>query len=427
MSDPPRLAHALTRQHDAPFDPQDAERADAGAGALLPGLAVADDVVEAASATASPSSPASILLVLYVSILISEFLAPYSLHTRNIDFIYAPPQRVHLFHEGRFVGPFVYGLDYKLNMDTLQREYTRRPDAGAADPLLLPRRPLPLLGPVPGSFHLVCPAEGGTLFLLGTDRLGRDMLSRHHLRRAHLADHRPDRRHDQLHARHRDRRPRRLLRRLDRQRRSSASIEVIRSFPHLPLWMALSAALPVTWSPLLIYFGITIILGLIDWTGLARAVRSKLLRAARGGFLHRRRADGRLAAPHHRPPPAAELHEPPDRLGDPGDPGMILGETALSFLGLGLRPPITQLGRAAERGAEHQRRGALSLAAAAGGAGDHHRARLQLPRRRPARRGRPVPASRPSRATGWSRARRGRSGSRSRPRRATSAAIRVAA
>ncbi|MFX8976525.1 ABC transporter permease subunit, partial [Acinetobacter baumannii] len=51
-------------------------------------------------------------------------------------------------------------------------------------------------------------------------------------------------------------------------------IEILRCFPELPLWMALSAALPVTWSPVLIYFGITVILGLLDWTGLARAVRS---------------------------------------------------------------------------------------------------------------------------------------------------------
>ena len=69
-------------------------------------------------------------------------------------------------------------------------------------------------------------------------------------------------------------------------------IEVIQSFPHLPLWMALSAVLPVTWSPILVYFGITIILGMIEWTHLARAVRSKLLVVARGGFLHRRGADG---------------------------------------------------------------------------------------------------------------------------------------
>src|SRR5258708_33148510 len=54
-------------------------------------------------------------------------------------------------------------------------------------------------------------------------------------------------------------------------------IEIMRCIPHVPLWLALSAILPVDWSPLLIYFGITVILGLIDWTGLARAVRSKLL------------------------------------------------------------------------------------------------------------------------------------------------------
>ena len=93
-------------------------------------------------------------------------------------------------------------------------------------------------------------------------------------------------------------------------------IEVIRSFPELPLWMALSAALPVTWDPLCIYFGITIILGLIDWTGLARAVRSKILALREEDFCAAavlmgaapRRIVGRA--------PGAELHEPPDRVGD---------------------------------------------------------------------------------------------------------------
>ena len=117
----------------------------------------------------------------------------------------------------------------------------------------------------------------------------------HHLRRAHLADRRADRRRGQLHARHRDRRHRRLLRRLDRHadpaRRSRSSSR----FPHLPLWMALSAILPVTWSPILVYFGITIILGMIDWTA-SRARRAlEAAGAARGGFLHRRGADGRDA------------------------------------------------------------------------------------------------------------------------------------
>ena len=65
-----------------------------------------------------------VLILMYGSTLISEVIAPYNLHTRNIDHIYAPPQSLHLFHEGRFVGPFVYGLDYRLNMENLKREYT---------------------------------------------------------------------------------------------------------------------------------------------------------------------------------------------------------------------------------------------------------------------------------------------------------------
>ena len=70
---------------------------------------------------------AAILLAFYASTLVSEFLAPYHLHTRNAQHIYAPPQGVHLFHEGRFVGPFVYGYDMKLNLETLMREYSENP------------------------------------------------------------------------------------------------------------------------------------------------------------------------------------------------------------------------------------------------------------------------------------------------------------
>ena len=66
----------------------------------------------------------AVLAVMYFSILICEFLAPYNLSSRHTDSIYAPPQTVHLFHEGRFVGPFVYALDYRLNMENLRREYT---------------------------------------------------------------------------------------------------------------------------------------------------------------------------------------------------------------------------------------------------------------------------------------------------------------
>ena len=61
--------------------------------------------------------------ICYGSTLISEFLAPYGLHTRHSGHIYAPPQPIHFFHEGSFIGPFVYPLDFELNMDTLKREY----------------------------------------------------------------------------------------------------------------------------------------------------------------------------------------------------------------------------------------------------------------------------------------------------------------
>ena len=121
-------------------------------------------------------------------------------------------------------------------------------------------------------------------------------------------------------------------------------IEIIRSFPELPLWMALSAALPVTWSPTLIYFGITIILGLIDWTGLARAVRGKILALREEDFATAAQLMGasssRIVGRHLIPSFMSHLIASATL----SIPSMILGETALSFLGLGLRPPITSWG-----------------------------------------------------------------------------------
>jgi peptide/nickel transport system permease protein len=121
-------------------------------------------------------------------------------------------------------------------------------------------------------------------------------------------------------------------------------IEVIQSFPHLPLWMAMSAILPVTWSPLLVYFGITIILGLIEWTGLARAVRSKLLALREEDFCTAAMLMGaspsRIIGRHLLPSFMSHLIASATLT----IPSMILGETALSFLGLGLRPPITSWG-----------------------------------------------------------------------------------
>ena len=284
-----------------------------------------------------------IILIMYGSILISEFIAPYDLHSRNTGFIYAPPQALHLFHEGEFVGPFVYGFSFKLNMENLQREYT--PDPTQVQPLrfFCSGDTFSFWGAIEGNFHLVCPAEGGTFFLLGTDRLGRDMFSRiiygtrisltvgligitisflFGIVLGGLAGYYGGWVDNVV----------------------QRSIEVIRSFPELPLWMALSAALPVTWSPILVYLGITVILGLLDWTGLARAVRSKLLALREEDFAtaavlmgaRPRRVIGRHLLPSFMSHLIASATL--------SIPSMILGETALSFLGLGLRPPITSWG-----------------------------------------------------------------------------------
>jgi peptide/nickel transport system permease protein len=122
------------------------------------------------------------------------------------------------------------------------------------------------------------------------------------------------------------------------------AIEILRSIPHLPLWLALAAILPVNWSPLLIYFGITIILGLIDWTGLARAVRSRLLSLREEDFCVAAElmgaSPGRIIFRHLMPSFMSHLIASATL----AIPGMILGETALSFLGLGIRPPIVSWG-----------------------------------------------------------------------------------
>lgn len=121
-------------------------------------------------------------------------------------------------------------------------------------------------------------------------------------------------------------------------------IELIRSIPTIPLWMALAAALPPAWPPLRIYFGITIILSFIGWTGLARVVRGRFLSLREEDFVTAARLNGsseiRIILRHMVPSFMSYLIASLTL----AVPGMILGETSLSFLGVGLRPPVVSWG-----------------------------------------------------------------------------------
>jgi peptide/nickel transport system permease protein len=284
-----------------------------------------------------------LLVIAYLMIVFVELLAPYKVHSRNVDFIYSPPQSVHLFHEGEFVGPFVYGQKMNLDMVNLRRVYTDDKSDVQRLRFFCRGESYHFWGLVEGNAHLVCPAEKGQFYWLGTDRLGRDVLSRI-LYGARIS----------------------LTIGLLGVATSfilgiviggiagywggwfdlvvQRVIEVLQSIPSIPLWLALAAIMPADWSPLVIYLGITFILGLLDWTGLARAVRSKLLALREEDYVLAAQLMGagstRIIGRHLIPGFMSHLIASATLT----IPGMILGETTLSFLGLGLRPPITSWG-----------------------------------------------------------------------------------
>jgi peptide/nickel transport system permease protein len=284
-----------------------------------------------------------VILVIYAMAAIAEFLAPYNYEKRHSEFIRMPPQSVHLFHEGQFIGPFTYGTIYRLNLENLKREYTENRAEIHKVRFFCRGDAYQFWGLIEGDRHLACAGQGGTLFLLGTDRLGRDMLSRI-LIGARIS----------------------LTIGLIGISVSfvlgivigglagyyggffdlvvQRAIEIIQSLPHIPIWLALASIMPPHWSPLVVYFGITLILGLMDWTGLARSVRSKLLSLREEDYVLAAQLMGartpRIVFRHLVPGFMSHLIASATIT----IPTMILGETALSFLGLGLRPPITSWG-----------------------------------------------------------------------------------
>lgn len=284
-----------------------------------------------------------VLLLFYLSCLFSEMLAPYGLETRNNDYIYAAPTALHWVHEGEFIGPFIYPVVKELNVETFQTEWVE--DRSRPQPLrwFCSGDRYNWLGLIPMDFHFVCPPEGGAFFLLGADRLGRDIFSRM-IYGARIS----------------------LTVGLVGVTLSfmlgivigglagyyggwvdsavQRVIEILRSFPELPLWMALSAALPANWDMVWIYFGLTLILALLDWPSLARAVRSKLLALREEDFATAAYLMGakprRIIGRHLLPSFASHLIASASL----SIPGMILAETALSYLGLGLDSPAVSWG-----------------------------------------------------------------------------------
>ncbi|MDR3174526.1 MAG: ABC transporter permease [Treponema sp.] len=284
-----------------------------------------------------------ILLVLYFAAIFCEFFAPWDMAKRDTSFILAPPSKLHLFDRGKLIGPFVYGLSFKEDPRTWQKIYVENKDEIHRLGLFVKGDPYKLWGIISADRHFFGTRDQAPYFVFGTDQSGRDLFSRvmSGLRVsltvglvgvfftfmlgcvfggvAGYYGGIPD-----------------LV--------ISRLVEFLQSMPSIPLWMALAAALPKEWSTMHIYFMITIILSVMGWTGLARIVRGKLLQMRDEDYVMAARLSGAkdsyLIRRHLLPGFMSYLIVNITL----AVPQMILGETSLSFLGIGLRPPVVSLG-----------------------------------------------------------------------------------
>ncbi len=284
-----------------------------------------------------------LVLFFYFLAIFAEFFAPVHYTTYNDQYVYAPPQMIHFFRDGK-LAPYVYG--YKFERDPISYKKTWGIDESVIIPLRFFNRgdSYKLLGFIRSDLHLVGPVNAkDPFYLLGADKSGRDIFSRIiYSARISLTvglvgvfvsltigilvggisglvggvvDN--------------------LIQRL---------IEILISIPNLPIMLALAAMVPLTWSTLSVYFMITIILSLLGWMGMARVVRSKFLALREEDFIMAAQLDGvprvRMVTRHMLPSFLSHIIASVTL----AIPGMILGETALSFLGLGLRPPVVSWG-----------------------------------------------------------------------------------
>lgn len=283
-----------------------------------------------------------VLGVFYVAAIFADFVAPYDPRAFNVEFTKAPPQRVRIFRDGRLHRPFVYPLIKSKHPQTFSIIFTEDLENPLAIRLIVHGDQYKMWGLIDGDRHLFGIDES-RLTLFGADNSGRDVLSRV-IYGARLSltiglvgvfislilgigigglsgyyggavD--------------------MIIQRI---------IEVLQAIPSLPLWMALSVALPDHWSIPQRFFAITVVLSIVGWTGLARVVRGKFIALREEDFVRAAEINGsgrwRLIFSHMLPSFYSHIIASTTL----SIPGMILGETTLSFLGLGLQPPAISWG-----------------------------------------------------------------------------------
>jgi len=289
-----------------------------------------------------------VILLLYLIGAFAEFLAPALPDAARPQFTNAPPQRIRLFATepdgSSSFTPHVTGYSMQVDPDSLRRTYVVDETKVVPIGFFVKGPAYRLWGLIPLNRHLVGPLRSSdTMYLLGTDKLGRDLLTRL------IYGTRVSMSIGLVGV---------LISLLLGVTLGSLSgfyggwvdmaiqrvIEVISSMPTIPLWLGLAAAIPLTWSPLQVYFIITLIVSLFGWTGLAREVRGRFYALRSEDFVTAARLDGsserRLIFRHILPSLTSHILA----VVTLAVPTMIVAETALSFLGIGLKPPVVSWG-----------------------------------------------------------------------------------